>query len=79
MSKTIIKALYEKGIFRPLTPSEIKLAEGQIVKLEVETKETVEDILKLATQVYEGLSENEIEEIENISKRQEKFFSNREV
>ncbi|HEY9853157.1 MAG TPA: antitoxin family protein [Leptolyngbyaceae cyanobacterium] len=76
MTQTI-EAIYEKGVFRPLTKPEI--AEGQSVKLIVETasKLNPDEMLKLAAQVYEGLSEEEINEIErNVCDRNNFFTEN---
>lgn len=66
MTQTL-DAIYEKGVFRPLTKPEI--ADGQSVKLVVETSSKLnpEEMLKLAAQVYEGLSEEQINEIEQIA------------
>jgi len=66
MTQTL-DAIYEKGVFRPLTKPEI--AEGQSVKLVVETSSKLnhEEMLKLAAQVYEDLSEEQINEIEQIA------------
>jgi len=54
-----LEAVYENGVFRPL--EKIEIAEGQQVRLIVET--LPEDLLELAAQVYEGLSDKEIEQI----------------
>jgi len=60
----ILKAVYENGIFRPLEVPQ--LAEGQIVKLIVQSQGAIapDDMLALAASVYEGLSEDEINEVE---------------
>lgn len=70
-----LDAIYEKGVFRPLTNPEI--AEGESVKLIVETASKVnsDEMLKLAAQVYEGLSEEEINEIEQITGDRSNFFT----
>ena len=75
MSKQIMEAVYEKGVFRPLIPLEVILEEGQKVKLEVEPKYSEESVLKLALQVYKGLEERDIDEVENIAKNRRNFFS----
>lgn len=59
----IYEAVFEHGVFRVLTPQDIRIPEGQAVRLVIETVESPEEILKLATQVYEGLSAEEIQEI----------------
>ena len=72
--KQTLDAVYEKGVFRPLQSPE--LSEGQRVRLEVETPpgETVEDILELAANVYEGLSDEQIDEIERVVLDRKDFF-----
>jgi len=62
-----IEAIYEHGIFRPLTKPE--LINGQYVRIVVETPESeqADEILELASQVYEGLSDDDINEIELIA------------
>lgn len=69
-----LDAIYENGIFRPLKhPS---LTEGQQVRLIVETNSTLtsEDMLSLAAQVYQGLSDQEISEVEQIACERRDFF-----
>jgi hypothetical protein len=43
----------------------------------VETERTPNDILALAEQVYDGLSEEEIDDVERISLDRRMFFGNR--
>lgn len=62
-----LEALFENGTFRLLEPSAVTLVEGQHVRLTVEIEKTPDDVLALAEQVYEGLPEEEIGEIERIS------------
>ena len=68
-----LEAVYENGVFRPL--EKIEMAEGQQVWLIVET--LPEDLLELAAQVYEGLSDKEIDEIEQIALDRRPFFGER--
>lgn len=70
-----VNAIYENGIFKPL--GNIHITSGQKVKLIIETddKESVNDILKLATDVYDGLSEEAISEIEKIAIDRNDFFN----
>ena len=70
-------AVYENGLFRPLAPTPEGLSEGQRVRLVVEAK-TPDDILALAAKVYEGLSPEDIDEIERIALDRSNFFSGRE-
>jgi predicted DNA-binding antitoxin AbrB/MazE fold protein len=69
----ICEAVYENGIFRPVAPVAPNLTEGQHVRLVVET-DTPEEILRLAAQVYDGISEQEVNEIEQIAFDRSTFF-----
>ncbi len=87
-----LKAIYENGVFRPLETPKLaeengvfrpletpKLAEGQSVQLIVDTTNpiTPQEMLQLAAEVYEGLSETDVDEIEEIALKQDYFFANR--
>jgi predicted DNA-binding antitoxin AbrB/MazE fold protein len=76
MTVKVVEAVYEKGIFRIKFPKEFSLSEGQEVILTVETPEE-EDPLSLLTGVYDGLSEQEIEEIEGVVLDRSPFFKDR--
>jgi len=75
--KQTLDAVYENGVFKPSLP--LNLPEGQHVRLEMETpsEENPEDLLELAGQVYDGLSNQQIEEIEQIALDRREFFRNR--
>lgn len=78
--KQTIDAVFENGAFKPLDTDALPYAQGQRVKLIVETAvESPEDLLNLATQVYEGLSDEEVAEIERIALERNEFFPNRTV
>lgn len=72
--KQTLEAIYEKGVFRPL--KSLKLSEGQHVKLIVETNSEPEpeDMLKLAAQVYQDLSDEQVNEIEQIALKRSDVF-----
>ena len=74
MAVETIEAVCERGGFRPVSPEKFHFAEGQKVRLVVERMETPEEILALATEVYEGLSETEVEEIERHGRRDLGFW-----
>lgn len=60
-----IEAIYEDGVLKPLQP--LALVEHQRVLVTIdESSESPEEALKDWQQVYEGLSEEEIAEIEAI-------------
>jgi predicted DNA-binding antitoxin AbrB/MazE fold protein len=66
MTQTL-EAIYENGNFRPLKAPQ--LAEGQLVQLVIQSPAATspDDILAIAASVYEGLSEPEIQAIEQIA------------
>jgi predicted DNA-binding antitoxin AbrB/MazE fold protein len=77
MSIETIEAVYEDGSFRPISPVDIDLTEGQKVRLVVEPIEKPEDVLAIAAEVYEGMTEEQIASIERHSRRREDFFEER--
>jgi predicted DNA-binding antitoxin AbrB/MazE fold protein len=77
MKTETVEAVYEHGGFRLVTPADLKLTEGQMVRLLVEPIEKPDDILSLAGRVYEGLTEDQIDSIEQHLRRREDFFGER--
>lgn len=71
--KRVIDAVYENGSFRPMQPSSIGVPEGQHVRLTIEDTPEPKS-LTLATSVYDGLSEQDIDEIEQIALERSNFF-----
>lgn len=63
-----IKAIYENGAFRPIDSLDGSIAEGQQVHLTVRVVPgaTNEDPLGMLTNFWDGMSEEEIEEVESI-------------
>ena len=77
MTQTI-EAIYQNGIFKPLNPVSEEIAEGETVEIIIKDKRlSPDEMLKLAGQVYEGLSEEDIEEIERIALDRSNFFGDR--
>jgi predicted DNA-binding antitoxin AbrB/MazE fold protein len=72
-----LEAVFENGTFRLLEPSAVALVEGQHVRLTIVTEKTPDDVLTLVEQVYEGLPEEEIDEVEQISLDRRTFFGGR--
>jgi predicted DNA-binding antitoxin AbrB/MazE fold protein len=76
---TAIQAVYERGVFRPLKP--VELTEGQRVTLSVEpfvlSPEEAEARLQQWQQVYGGLSEEEVADVERIALDRRDFFRER--
>lgn len=76
--KQTIDAVFENGSFRPVDNHSLTFSQGQRVKLIVEdNSEPQEDLIELVTQVYDGLSDKEIDEIEQIALDRSDFFPNR--
>jgi len=73
MSETL-EAIYEDGVFKPLRSPQV--SEGQHVRLTVETasEASSEGLLDLAGEVYQGLSDKQIREIEAIALNRPDFF-----
>lgn len=76
MTVKMLEAIYEKGVFRIKATEDLSLSEGQRVILTVETLE-MEDPLSLLTHIYDGLSEPEIDEIEEAVLERSPFFADR--
>jgi predicted DNA-binding antitoxin AbrB/MazE fold protein len=74
MSSEAIDAVFERGVFRPLGPLGASLTEGERVRIVIEREQPVLDVLALATKVYEGLSEQDIDEIERVATDRRSFF-----
>ena len=73
----VLDAIFEKGAFRPLKSPSPVIMEGQKVRLVVEA-DAPNDMLALAAQVYAGLTEQEIDEVERIALDRSAFFTPRE-
>jgi len=74
MTTETLDAIFEHGSFRLVRPPNIPLREGQRVRLVVETEESPDAILALATNVYAGLSPLDITEVEQIALQRRDFF-----
>lgn len=74
-----LEAVFEDGKFRLLEKPAVPLRDGQHVRLTVETEATSEDVLELAGQVYAGLSEEEVDDVERIALDRRSFFGDRET
>jgi predicted DNA-binding antitoxin AbrB/MazE fold protein len=68
----VYEAVFQNGAFRPVQPIPTAFAEGQHVRLVVEVEDN--DVLNLATGVYEGLSDAEVREVEQIALDRRDFF-----
>ncbi len=73
MTTQIYEAVFQDGAFRPVRPVSAGIAEGQQVRLVIEVGEE-RDVLDLAADVYAGLSEDEVNEVEQIAFDRRDFF-----
>ncbi|TVM02908.1 MAG: hypothetical protein CV087_07845 [Candidatus Brocadia sp. WS118] len=74
MSKTI-DAIFENGVFKPITP--ISISEHKKVTLIIANEyEELSDVILLASRVYDGLSAQEIEDIEKVATDRSHFSRN---
>ena len=79
MTQTV-EAIYQNGVFRPLSPVSDEISEGKTVKITIDDKKlSPEEYLELAGKVYEGLSDEDINEIERIALDRSNFFGDREI
>ena len=71
-----LEAVFENGVFRPITQPAQPLVEGQRVRLTMELPEP-EETLRLATDVFTGLSVEQMNTIEQIILDRSRFFDDR--
>ena len=76
MDQLPIDAVFEDGLFRPLNPIHVSVQEGERVRLHIEESNGATSLDK-ACQVSDGLSPDEIEEIERIALKRDSFFGTR--
>ena len=74
--KHAIDAIYENGAFRPIRGDAVDVADGQRVRITVDD-ECEPEALRLAVSVYDGLSDHEIDEVEQIALDRRTFFGSR--
>jgi len=72
---TLVEAVYEHGVFRPEEP--VDLPEGERVSLRVSRQEahTAAKKLRAWQRVYEGLTPEEVDDLERIALDRTRFFS----
>ncbi|WP_416670332.1 antitoxin family protein [Egbenema bharatensis] len=74
----VVEAVYENGVFRPLKA--LELSEGQEVQLIIHAKSKIDpnQMLRLAAEVYQGLSDEQIRDVEKIAIDRQSFFGETE-
>lgn len=76
MTQTI-EAIFENGTFRLLEDPTLSLAEGQHVKLTIDAQPDAVDVLALAGEVYAGLTDDDVDDVEQIALDRRTFFTDR--
>ncbi|HEY0602960.1 MAG TPA: antitoxin family protein [Herpetosiphonaceae bacterium] len=76
MTQTL-EAVFENGTFRLLEDPALPLAEGQHVKLTIDAQPAPVDVLAIAGQVYVGLTDDDIDDVERIALDRRTFFTDR--
>jgi len=74
LNMTTIEAVYEHGVFKPLIPPSLMNGQYGRIAVELYEKKTADDIPGLAAQVYEGLSDQDVNDIEAIALNRTGFF-----
>ncbi len=70
-------AIYEHGVFRVLDSDAVKLPDGQRVRLTAEPVDALQSGVDMLMHLYDGLTEEEIDEIEKAIFDRRDFFSGR--
>ena len=73
MTTQVYEAVFQNGVFRPVRPVSKAIAEGQHVRLIVKVEER-QNVLDLAAGIYEGLLDDEVNEVEQIALDRRNFF-----
>ncbi|MGI8494583.1 MAG: antitoxin AF2212-like protein [Pyrinomonadaceae bacterium] len=75
-----IEAIYQNGIFKPLNPVSDEIEEGEMVEIIIKDRSfSPDEMLKLAGQIYKGLSDKDIEEIERIALDRSNLSGDRKI
>ena len=70
----VVEAIYENGVFTPLEPLDLPERQRLLITIRLPAAEDPDQALKAWQQVYEGLSEQEVAEIESISLDRDHFM-----
>lgn len=73
MTKTI-EAIYENGVLKPLQPLNLSDHQRVSITIDLPVTETPEEALRLWQKVYEGLSPEDIAEVEAIALDRSSFM-----
>jgi predicted DNA-binding antitoxin AbrB/MazE fold protein len=73
MESTPIDAIYENGLFRPVQPLSNPIPDGEHVRLRIE-EPSGKTILEQAWRVYDGLTPDDVADVERIGLQRNSFF-----
>lgn len=69
----ILEAVYEDGVLRPLEDPGLQEHQRVVLEIRFEPREQASSVLEAWHQVYEGLSEDEIAEVETMALDRSRF------
>lgn len=72
---SIIEAIYEKGMLKPLEPLNLQESQHVLLELRVPLEADADRQLQAWRQVYDGLSEEEIGDVEAVALDRSRFRS----
>ena len=72
--KQLVRAVYENGVLKPLEPLDLTDQQQVYLSIEVVESDATEDELQAWLTVYEGLSAEEISEVEAIALDRTQFM-----
>ena len=70
----VIEAVYESGVLTPLEPLDLPEHQRVILTIQVPVLENAEAMLRAWQQIYEGLPEQDLVEIERIARDRSHFM-----
>lgn len=73
MESSPIDAIYENGLFRPVQPLSTPIPDGEHVRLRIE-EASGKTVLEQAWCVYEGLTPDDVDDVERIGLQRNRFF-----
>lgn len=69
-----LEAIFEDGVFKPLGPASLPPGQRVRIEFDLEPCPSPDELLRLAASVYEGLSADDIREVESATQRRSEFF-----
>lgn len=74
-------ATYDGGALRPAAGVQLPLEDGQrvVVTIQSESRKSPQDVLRLAQAVYQGLTPEEVDEVERVATDRSRFLSDTRI